>query len=80
MSEATKPKRLLAVQEVVARTGLSKATVYRLERLGRFPRHVKITPTRSAWAEHEIDAYIDSLLAQRPEPKAPRSRRTVSAA
>lgn len=78
MSEVPKPRRLLAVREVMARTGLSKATLYRLERLGRFPRHVKITPTRSAWAEHEIDAYIDGLLSQRPEPKAPRSRRAGS--
>jgi predicted DNA-binding transcriptional regulator AlpA len=70
--------RMLAVSEVTNRTGLSKATIYRLERKGSFPMHVKLTPTRSAWAEHEIDAYLENLLALRQQPKPQRSRRGVS--
>lgn len=75
-----KPMRLLALPEVISKTGLSKASIYRMEKTGDFPRHVKLTPYRSAWAEHEIDSYIERLLAQRPEPKARRSRRSAAAA
>lgn len=74
-----KTTRLIAVTEVAERTGLSKTTIYRLERKGKFPRHVKLTPTRSAWAEHEIDSYIENLLAQRPESKPRRSRSSAAA-
>jgi prophage regulatory protein len=50
--------RLLAVKEVVARTGLSRASIYRLERAGGFPKRLSISKNRVAWKESEIGAWI----------------------
>ena len=37
-----------------------------LERLGKFPRRVKLGGgNRNAWPEAEIDAYLESLVAAR---------------
>jgi predicted DNA-binding transcriptional regulator AlpA len=54
-----RPSRLLNSRQVCARVGLSRSTVRRLERAGRFPSHIKISPARVAWREPEIDAFVD---------------------
>jgi prophage regulatory protein len=63
MSKA--PLRLLRLKEVEQRTGLHKTTIYERERAGKFPKHVKVTERLNAWAEHEINEYIEELLAGR---------------
>ena len=59
------PMKLLGWEDLKAR-GIkdSKPTIYRKIKAGRFP--VPVHPGKSpAWPEHEIDAYIMSLIAQR---------------
>lgn len=60
-----RPSRLLPLRAVTDRTGLSKTSIYRLESQGKFPRRVSLTPSRVAWVEHEIDAYIADRIAAR---------------
>jgi prophage regulatory protein len=60
-----RPVRLLPLSEVRARTSLSKTHIYRLEADGKFPKRVRLSECRSAWVEHEIEAWIDSLVSDR---------------
>jgi hypothetical protein len=40
------------------------STLWRKERAGKFPKHVMLG-NRCAWLEHEIDAYLEALIAAR---------------
>lgn len=48
-------------QQVKARTGLSRSTVWRLMNTGAFPRPVRISPSRVAWRDADLDAWEASL-------------------
>jgi prophage regulatory protein len=61
---AAPSKRLLPLKEVLQRVPVSRARVYQLIAAGEFPRQVKVG-TRSAWIEHEVDRWVDSLAARR---------------
>jgi prophage regulatory protein len=41
------------------RTGLSRSTIWRLERRGEFPKHHRIAPNVVAWIEQEITSWIE---------------------
>ena len=56
---------LLRLPAVEAKTGLSKATIYRRVAEGKFPKPIRIGPTIVAWLDHEIDAVIEHLVAER---------------
>ena len=52
------PARFLRLPEVLARTGLSRSTVYvRLDQ-GRFPRPVSLGVRSVGWIEDEVDGWI----------------------
>ena len=65
-------KRLIRLAEVERRTTHRKTEIYRLMRLGEFPRSVRVGPRNVAWVEEEIDAYVDSKIAQREAMEAQR--------
>jgi prophage regulatory protein len=50
--------RLLNWFEVNARVRLGRSTVWRLERAGKFPLRIHISPGRVAWRESEIDDFV----------------------
>jgi prophage regulatory protein len=52
------PLRLLRFTAVSERTGLSRSTIWRLERRGDFPRHRRISVNAVAWVEDELVAWI----------------------
>ena len=52
------PARILRFPEVVARTGLSRSTIYRLRRAGRFPQPVVLGARAVGWLESVIDEWI----------------------
>jgi prophage regulatory protein len=62
---------LLLEREVMARTRLSHAQLWRLEAAGRFPKRVKIGFRRIAWRAADIDAWIsgDAADGSYGEPK-----------
>jgi prophage regulatory protein len=39
--------------------------IYRLEREGKFPKRIQLGPNAVGWIEHEVDAWIESKMAQR---------------
>jgi prophage regulatory protein len=57
---AVPPARLLRFPTVRERTGLSRSTIWRLERRGEFPRHRRISANVVAWVETEVVAWIQS--------------------
>jgi prophage regulatory protein len=59
------PIRLIDLQEVMRRTGLKRDSIYRLGKLQRMPRPVKVSEWASRWVSSEIDAYIAKRMAER---------------
>lgn len=51
--------RILRLKQVINRSGLSKATLYRLGRLGHFPKPFKIGLAAVGWDELEIALWIE---------------------
>ena len=54
--------RMLRVPEVLARTGLSRTTIWRRIRAGTFPAPIELGENSIGWPETEISAW----LAERP--------------
>ena len=52
------PLKLLRFEAVQERIGLSRSTIWRLERRGQFPRHRRISANAVAWVEDELVAWI----------------------
>jgi prophage regulatory protein len=53
------PLKLLRFPAVRERTGLSRSTIWRLERRGEFPRHHRISPNVVAWLEEDVTSWIE---------------------
>lgn len=55
--------RILRWAEVEERVRLSRTTVWRLCKLGRFPRAVKISDAAVGWRESEVAGWLASRSA-----------------
>lgn len=60
----SRPTRILRLPEVIARTGLSRATIYARMSQGRFPRPVSLGARAVGWIEAEIEAWIRERIAE----------------
>lgn len=64
---------LISRKEVLNRTSLSPATLWRKERAGEFPRAVRISTNRVAYSADAVEDWIAAILDQdhcnRPDPK-----------
>ena len=61
--------RFIRLPEVLARTGLSPATIYRQIKAGRFPAQVTLGIRAVGWIESEIDDWIEArIMASRGKP------------
>lgn len=58
-------KRFLRRTEVLKKIGISKTSLYNLERAGSFPKHFMLTPRCAVWDEGAVDAWMASR-AQMP--------------
>ena len=54
-------QRLYRRPDVSDLTGLSKNTLYKMMRDGRFPKPVKLKGRAVAWRKSDLDAWIASL-------------------
>jgi prophage regulatory protein len=52
------PEKIIRLQTVVKTVGLSRATIYRLIKLGDFPRPIKLGKHASGWCESAIQSWI----------------------
>lgn len=56
-----KSSKILRINEVIERTGLSRATIYRQIKSGQFPKKLSLTGAGGravGWLEGSIDAWI----------------------
>mgnify|MGYP000405730152 FL=1 len=53
--------RIMRLNEVKAVTGLSKTTIYRFEKEGRFPLRVSLGERSVGWFEDDIQSFLQSL-------------------
>ncbi len=56
---------ILRLPEVIAKTGLSRSTIYSQISKGAFPKGVPIGEHARGWLNHEVDAWIESRVALR---------------
>jgi prophage regulatory protein len=59
---APAPLRFIRFTGVRHRTGLSRSTIWRLERRGAFPKHRRLSTNAVGWLEQEIDQWVRSRL------------------
>ena len=59
------PTRILRLPEVMARTGLSRTTIYRWRLAGRFPQPVRLGTRCVGWIESEVEAWLRERMAER---------------
>ena len=57
--------RIMRLNEVKAVTGLSKTTIYRFEKEGRFPSRVSLGERSMGWFEDEINLWLTQRIAAR---------------
>ena len=79
-SKTQGPGRFLRLPEVMARTGLSRSTIYvRLDQ-GRFPKPVSLGGRAVGWIEAEVDKWIRERIvesrgtAREPASQLPRDK------
>lgn len=55
---SSQPERILSTQEVQRLTNLSRTTLWRLERAGKFPARVQLSSTRIGWRHTEVQSWL----------------------
>jgi prophage regulatory protein len=72
-------KAILRLPVVIARTGLSRSSIYLLMSKGQFPMQVSLGERAVGWIESDIDSWVESRTkkshksAARPSRKASRT-------
>lgn len=64
---------ILRRAQVLARTGLSRSTIYQYIQSGHFPSPLQLGPRAVGWLESDVNAWI----AGRTSPARPTSRTTA---
>lgn len=57
------PDSILRIRAVIAATGLSRSSVYRLVKKQTFPQPIALSSKAVGWAKSEIDAWVDARIA-----------------
>lgn len=58
---------LIKINELIAMTKLSRPTIYRLIKAGKFPSQLKTSPKTVAWERSEIEDWIRKLIMERED-------------
>ena len=57
--------RILPVDEVLNRTGLSRRTLYQEISASRFPRPIQLTKRRVGWPEADVEGWLTAKISVR---------------
>jgi prophage regulatory protein len=60
------PDRIVRLKTVLARTGLSRSTIYRKIAEDTFPAQLKISANGTGWRESDINRWIADPVGWRP--------------
>ncbi len=52
--------QILRLNEVADMTGLSRVTIWRMERAGKFPERISLSPRRVGWRRDEVHEWLES--------------------
>ena len=52
--------QVIKLKRVIALTSLSSATIYRLVKIGEFPKQLKLAERSSGWLLEEINDWLES--------------------
>lgn len=58
--------RIIRKPELFSKIGLSDATIWRMEKAGRFPRRINLGGNSVGWIDAEITAWLNKKAAERP--------------
>ena len=61
------PDSIVRLTTVLARTGLSRSTIYRKIAEGTFPAQLRISVNGAGWRESDINRWVANPVAWRPE-------------
>lgn len=61
--------KFLRTKHIVELTGLSRMTIYRMERDGRFPARRQLGANSVAWLEEDVAAWVSARPAVGPKPR-----------
>lgn len=61
------PDRIIRLKTVLARTGLSRTTLYRKMGEGTFPRQVKISVHGAGWHESAVNRWVADPVGYRDD-------------
>ncbi len=56
------PDRILRLDAVLDRTGLSRSTLYRKMEHGAFPKQIKIAERCAGWRESAVNAWLQNPM------------------
>ena len=59
--------RFIKLKEVMVKTGLARATVYRHMENNKFPKSVSLGERAVAWLENEVEEWMLERIAERDE-------------
>lgn len=57
------PDRILRIRTVLARTGLSRSTLYRKMQAGVFPRQIRIAERCMGWRESAVNGWLEDPMS-----------------
>jgi prophage regulatory protein len=60
----------LRLKQVISVTGLSRMTIWRLERAGEFPRRRQLGARSVAWLQSDVEQWIESRPVARSNDRA----------
>lgn len=64
-SEKAEPARILRYPEVFKRTGYHRTSLFKMEKVGKFPKRIPLGPKSVGWLESEVDAWIAARISAR---------------
>jgi prophage regulatory protein len=62
-----KSDRIIRKPELLKITGVSHPTIWRWEKVGKFPKRVSLGPNSSGWLKSERDKWLEALAQNREE-------------
>jgi len=74
----TNARRMLTIKQVLEIVPTTRRNILRMEKEGRFPAGVFLSPNRKAWYEDQILEWQASLPSDKPPPRKPPKRKRVA--
>jgi len=65
MDKTSERKRIIRKPELLNIIGLSYPTIWRMEKMGKFPKRLRLGSNSCGWLESEVNEWIEGRLADR---------------